>query len=181
MTPLSVIITIAAYFVILFTVSYIAGRKADNAGFFVGNRKSSWYVVAFAMVGSAISGVTYVSVPGMVAASSFGYLQMVLGFIAGQLIIAYLLVPLFYKMNLVSQYDTEEEAVKAKYRESVDSELMVTVALDRLKSVEADRNYYQNMCNEVSKKVNMVISLYNKVISDVKSVIKNYDYHDIIR
>ena len=64
MTPLSVIITIAAYFAILFTVSYIAGRKADNAGFFVGNRKSSWYVVAFAMVGSAISGVTYVSVPG---------------------------------------------------------------------------------------------------------------------
>ena len=105
MTPLSVIITIAAYFAILFTVSYIAGRKADNAGFFVGNRKSSWYVVAFAMVGSAISGVTYVSVPGMVAASSFGYLQMVLGFIAGQLIIAYLLVPLFYKMNLVSIYE----------------------------------------------------------------------------
>ena len=53
MTPLSVIITIAAYFAILFTVSYIAGRKADNAGFFVGNRKSSWYVVAFAMVGSS--------------------------------------------------------------------------------------------------------------------------------
>lgn len=82
---------------------------------------------------------------------------------------------------IIGQYDTEEEAIKAKYRESVDSELIVTVALDRLKSVEADRNYYQNMCNEVSKKVNMVISLYNKVISDVKSVIKNYDYHDIIR
>ena len=77
MSPLSVIITIAAYFAILFTVSYIAGRKADNAGFFVGNRKSSWYVVAFAMIGSSISGVTYVSVPGMVAASNFGYLQMV--------------------------------------------------------------------------------------------------------
>ena len=88
MSPLSVIITIAVYFIILFTVSYIAGRKADNAGFFVGNRKSSWYVVAFAMIGSSISGVTYVSVPGMVAASNFGYLQMVLGFIAGQLIIA---------------------------------------------------------------------------------------------
>lgn len=81
---------------------------------------------------------------------------------------------------IIGQYDTEE-AVKAKYCESVDSKLTVTVALDRLKSVEADRNYYQNMCNEVSKKVNMVISLYNKVISDVKSVIKNYDYHDIIR
>ena len=113
MTPLSVIITIAAYFAILFTVSYIAGRKADNAGFFVGNRKSSWYVVAFAMVGSAISGVTYVSVPGMVAASSFGYLQMVLGFIAGQLIIAYLLVPLFYKMNLVSIYEYLENSFES--------------------------------------------------------------------
>lgn len=71
MSPLSVIITIAAYFAILFTVSYIAGRKADNAGFFVGNRKSSWYVVAFAMIGSSISGVTYVSVPGMVGAKQF--------------------------------------------------------------------------------------------------------------
>ena len=105
MSPLSVIITIAAYFIILFTVSYIAGRKADNAGFFVGNRKSSWYVVAFAMIGSSISGVTYVSVPGMVAASSFGYLQMVLGFVAGQLIIAFVLTPLFYRMNLVSIYE----------------------------------------------------------------------------
>ncbi len=105
MSPIAVIITIAAYFVILFTVSYIAGRKADNAGFFVGNRKSSWYVVAFAMIGSSISGVTYVSVPGMVAVSGFGYLQMVMGFVAGQFIIAFVLVPLFYKMNLVSIYE----------------------------------------------------------------------------
>ncbi len=105
MTPLSVLLTIAVYFVILFTISSIAGRKADNEGFFVGNRKSSWYVVAFAMIGSAISGVTYVSVPGMVSVSGFGYLQMVMGFIAGQLIIAYVLVPLFYRMNLVSIYE----------------------------------------------------------------------------
>lgn len=105
MSPISVIITIAAYFVILFTISYIAGRKADNEGFFVGNRKSAWYVVAFAMIGSSISGVTYVSVPGMVAGSSFGYLQMVLGFVAGQFIIAFVLTPLFYRMNLVSIYE----------------------------------------------------------------------------
>jgi Na+/proline symporter len=65
MSPVLVLITIAAYFAILFTISYIAGRKADNAGFFVGNRKSTWYVVAFAMIGSSISGVTFVSVPGM--------------------------------------------------------------------------------------------------------------------
>jgi len=111
MSPISVIITIAAYFVILFTISYIAGRKADNEGFFVGNRKSAWYVVAFAMIGSSISGVTYVSVPGMVAASSFGYLQMVLGFVAGQFIIAFVLTPLFYRMNLVSIYEYLEQVL----------------------------------------------------------------------
>lgn len=105
MTPISVLITIAIYFILLFTVSYIAGRKADNEGFFVGNRKSTWYVVAFAMIGSSISGVTFVSVPGMVAVSSFSYLQMVLGFVAGQLVIAFLLTPMFYRMNLVSIYE----------------------------------------------------------------------------
>lgn len=105
MNPTSVLITIAAYFAILFLISYIAGRKADNAGFFVGNRKSTWYVVAFAMIGSSISGVTYVSVPGMVAVSGFSYLQMVLGFVAGQFMIAFVLVPLFYRMNLVSIYE----------------------------------------------------------------------------
>ncbi|MGE0016344.1 MAG: sodium:solute symporter [Bacteroides sp.] len=105
MSPVLVLITIATYFAILFTISYIAGRKADNAGFFVGNRKSTWYVVAFAMIGSSISGVTFVSVPGMVATSNFSYLQMVLGFVAGQFIIAFLLIPLFYKMNLVSIYE----------------------------------------------------------------------------
>jgi SSS family transporter len=105
MNPFSVLITIVAYFAILFLVSYIAGRKADNAGFFVGNRKSAWYVVAFAMIGSSISGVTYVSVPGMVAVSGFSYLQMVLGFVAGQVLIAFVLVPLFYRMNLVSIYE----------------------------------------------------------------------------
>lgn len=67
MSPAVISITIVAYFIILFTISYIAGRKADNEGFFVGNRKSAWYIVAF---GSTISGVTFVSVPGMVQASS---------------------------------------------------------------------------------------------------------------
>ncbi|MDR0988969.1 MAG: sodium:solute symporter [Prevotellaceae bacterium] len=105
MTPIAVIITIVAYFAVLFTVSYIAGRKADNEGFFVGNRKSPWYVVAFAMIGSSISGVTFVSVPGMVAQSSFGYLQFVMGFVAGQMVIAFVLVPLFYRMKLVSIYE----------------------------------------------------------------------------
>jgi Na+/proline symporter len=104
MSPLSVIITIAVYFSALFFISYISGRRADNRGFFIGNRKSSWYVVAFAMIGSSISGVTFISVPGWVSAGNFSYLQMVLGFVAGQFIIAYVLIPLFYRMNLVSIY-----------------------------------------------------------------------------
>lgn len=104
MNPITVISTILIYFLVLFAVSFLTGRKADNRGFFVGNRKSVWYVVAFAMIGSSISGVTFISVPGMVGTSHFSYLQMVLGFLAGQLIIAFVLPPLFYRMNLVSIY-----------------------------------------------------------------------------
>lgn len=114
MTPVTIIITVVAYFLLLFTVSYLSGRKADNQGFFVGNRKSKWYVVAVATMGSFISGVTFVSVPGMVADKSFSYLQMVMGFIVGQFVIAFILIPLFYKMNLVSVYQYLEDRFGAK-------------------------------------------------------------------
>lgn len=109
MSPLSVLLTIAGYFAVLFTVSYISSRKADNAAFFTGSRQSAWYVVAFAMIGASMSGVTYVSVPGMVNVSGFGYLQMTLGFIAGQLVIAFVLTPLFYRMRLTSIYEYLEQ------------------------------------------------------------------------
>ena len=104
MSPFSVLITIAVYFAVLFLISYIAGRRADNQGFFIGNRKSPWYIVAFAMVGSSISGVTYISVPGWVSATNFAYLQMCMGFVVGLFIIAFVLIPLFYRMNLISIY-----------------------------------------------------------------------------
>lgn len=71
MTPFLVLATIAVYFIVLFAISWLAGRHADNQGFFIGNRKSSWYVVAFAMIGSSISGVTFISVPGWVAVNNF--------------------------------------------------------------------------------------------------------------
>lgn len=109
MNPIAIVATVLAYFVLLFSVSWLAGRKADNAGFFVGNRKSEWYVVAIATMGSFISGVTFVSVPGMVAEKGFSYMQMVMGFVVGQMIIAFVLVPLFYRMNLVSVYQYLEE------------------------------------------------------------------------
>lgn len=109
MSPLAVIITIAAYFLVLFTVSHLAGRKADNAGFFIGNRSSKWYMVAFAMIGSTISGVTFMSVPGMVDPKAFSYMQMVLGFFVGQLIISFVLIPVFYRMKLFSIYEYLDE------------------------------------------------------------------------
>lgn len=101
---LIVLATIAFYFLLLFLISWITGRKTDNAGFFTGNRKSPWYMVAIAMIGASISGVTFISVPGAVHAGGYSYMQMVLGFFVGSLIVALVLIPMFYKMNLVSIY-----------------------------------------------------------------------------
>ena len=104
MNPLTILLVIAGYFALLFFISYLAGRKADNAGFFSGNRSSNWLLVAMSTIGAAMSGVTFVSVPGMVATSGWAYMQMVLGFTVGQIIIAYVLIPLYYKLNLTSIY-----------------------------------------------------------------------------
>ncbi|MEG0788971.1 MAG: sodium:solute symporter [Alistipes sp.] len=105
MSPIAVIITILAYIAVLFGVAWFSGRKADNAGFFSGNRQTSWYMAAFAMIGAAMSGVTFISVPGSVAVDSFSYMQMVLGFTVGQFVIAFVLIPLFYRLKVVSLYE----------------------------------------------------------------------------
>ena len=109
MTPIIVLATIAGYFVLLFIVSAVAGRGSNNASFFTGSRQAPWPVVAFATMGAAISGVTFISVPGMVVAKGYSYLQMVLGFIVGYVAIAFVLVPLFYRKNLVSIYGYLEQ------------------------------------------------------------------------
>ena len=100
----TVIITIIAYFALLLVISYFASRKSDNATFFSGNRKNPWVLVMIATIGAAISGVTFISVPGMVVAKGYSYLQMCLGFIVGYFLIAFVLIPMFYKRNLVSIY-----------------------------------------------------------------------------
>lgn len=100
-----IITTILTYLGVLFFVAYLSGRKAGNAGFFIGNRQSNWIMVTIAMVGAAMSGVTFVSVPGMVNSQCFSYFQMALGFLVGQFIVAYVLIPLFYRMKLISIYE----------------------------------------------------------------------------
>ncbi len=105
MSPAAVILTLAGYLLILFAVAWRAGRRADNAAFFTGSRQTPWYLAAFAMVGAAMSGVTFISVPGSVGADAFSYMQMVAGFTVGQLVVAYWLIPTFYRLRVVSLYE----------------------------------------------------------------------------
>ena len=109
MSSAAVIATVIAYIAVLFVISYISGRKSDNAGFFIGNHRTTWYMAAFAMISAAMSGVTYISLPGSVAADSFSYLQMVMGFTVGQMVIAFVLIPLFYRRKVVSLYQYLDE------------------------------------------------------------------------
>lgn len=100
-----ILLTIACYFAVLLLIARITGRKGgSNAAFFKGDNRSPWYVVSFGMIGASISGVTFVSVPGMVGSMDMTYMQTVLGFFFGYLVVAHLLLPLYYKLNLTSIY-----------------------------------------------------------------------------
>jgi len=108
-SPLFVLALLAAYFGVLFLISRLTAGKGDNEAFFSANRNSAWYLVAFGMIGTSLSGVTFISVPGQVSAVGFSYFQVVLGYIVGYLVIVYVLMPLYYKLNLVSIYGYLEE------------------------------------------------------------------------
>jgi len=109
MSPLTVILIIVFYFGILIGISRITAKNATNESFFLGNKKSPWYIVAFGMIGTSLSGVTFISVPGWVGASQFSYMQMVLGYVVGYAIISFILIPLYYKLNLTSIYTYLEQ------------------------------------------------------------------------
>ena len=102
--PYLVAFILLAYFGMLMLVSRLTSRKTSNEAFFVANRKSPWYVVAFGMVGASLSGVTFISVPGWVGDSQFSYMQMVLGYLVGYYVIANFLLPLYYRLKLTSIY-----------------------------------------------------------------------------
>jgi len=104
MSELLIISIIIAYFLLLLAISMRSSRGAGNDSFFLGDRKSPWYVVAFGMIGASLSGVTFISVPGWVVDSQFSYMQMILGYLVGYFVIANVLMPLYYKLQLTSIY-----------------------------------------------------------------------------
>ncbi len=104
MTPTSIIFILLAYFALLIVIARLTSRNADGQSFYLGNKKSPWYIVAFGMIGASLSGVTFISVPGWVEGSQFSYMQMVLGYLVGYLVIGTVLLPLYYKLNLSSIY-----------------------------------------------------------------------------
>ena len=104
MSPQLILLVFLSYTALLFVVSFVTSRKADNQSFFVGNKKSPWFVVAYGMIGASLSGVTFISIPGWVGKTQFSYMMVVFGYIVGYYAIAYILLPLYYKLKLTSIY-----------------------------------------------------------------------------
>lgn len=104
MTPLLILSIIATYFGLLVAISWYTSRGAGNNDFFLAGRNSPWYVVAFGMIGASLSGVTFISIPGWVGSTGFGYMQVVLGYLVGYTVIATVLMPMYYRLNLTSIY-----------------------------------------------------------------------------
>jgi len=104
MSPSATIITLGVYFGVLLIIARLTAGKGDSSTFFTANRQSHWFLVALGMIGASLSGVTFISVPGWVGTTGFSYLQIVIGYLAGYAVIALVLLPLYYKMNLVSIY-----------------------------------------------------------------------------
>lgn len=109
MSTTTIALVIIIYFAVLLLIAYLTGRNSNNDTFFLGNRQSPWYIVAFGMIGASLSGVTFISVPGWVHDTGFSYMQMVFGYFAGYLVIAKILLPIFYKLELTSIYTYLEQ------------------------------------------------------------------------
>lgn len=118
MSPAFLFFVIFAYFGLLLAVARATSRGADNASFFIGNKRSHWALVAFGMVGTTLSGVTFVSVPGAVGRDGFGYLQITLGYVIGYLVVAGVLLPLYYRLRLTSIYHYLDVRLGRRARQS---------------------------------------------------------------
>jgi Na+/proline symporter len=105
MSSFLILTLLISYFLVLILISYITGKNDSNVDFFKAGKQSPWYLVAFGMIGASLSGVTFISVPGWVEASQFSYFQVVLGYMVGYVVVAYVLLPVYYKLNLTSIYE----------------------------------------------------------------------------
>ena len=105
MSATQILILIAAYFGVLLLISYFTGKNDNNDDFFKAGKQSPWYLVAFGMVGASLSGVTFISVPGWIEGSQFSYFQVVLGYMVGYFVVAFVLLPIYYKLNVTSIYE----------------------------------------------------------------------------
>ena len=107
MSSTLIVTVLVLYFGVLVGISYLTSRKANNESFFRGDKKSPWYLVSFGMIGASLSGVTFLSIPGAVgdASKQFSYMQVVLGYFIGYFVVAYVLLPLFYRTNVTSIYE----------------------------------------------------------------------------
>ncbi|WP_411031631.1 sodium:solute symporter [Spongiimicrobium sp. 3-5] len=109
MSASHILLLIGGYFLVLLLISYLTGKNDSNNDFFKAGKQSPWYLVAFGMIGTSLSGVTFISVPGWVEASEFGYMQVVFGYLAGYFVIAYVLLPIYYRLNVTSIYEYLEQ------------------------------------------------------------------------
>ncbi|MEM7186190.1 MAG: sodium:solute symporter [Bacteroidota bacterium] len=109
MQPLHILLLIGGYFAVLLLISYFTGKNDDNESFFTASKQSPWYIVAFGMVGASLSGVTFISVPGWIEGSQFSYMQVVFGYLVGYFVVAFVLMPVYYRLNVVSIYQYLEQ------------------------------------------------------------------------
>ncbi len=105
MTATHILLLIGAYFLVLILISFLTGRNDSNTDFFKAGKQSPWFIVAFGMIGASLSGVTFISVPGWVESSQFSYMQVVFGYLVGYFVIAFILLPIYYKLNVTSIYE----------------------------------------------------------------------------
>ncbi len=109
MSPAYILSFVGAYFALLLLISYWTRGTGDNKAFFLANRQAPWFVVAFGMIGASLSGITFISIPGWVTDTQFSYMQVVLGYLVGYLVIGTILLPLYYRLNLTSIYTYLEQ------------------------------------------------------------------------
>lgn len=180
-----ILFIIVAYFGILLLIAWITGRKSSsNEAFFLGNRKSPWYIVSIGMVGTSLSGVTFVSVPGMVRSIDMTYMQTVLGFFFGYILIAKVLLPLYYKLQLTSIYSYLDDRIgQHSYKTGASFFLLSKIvgAAARLYLVVLILQHYVFAYWNISFAVTVVISIFLVWLYTYRGGIKTIIWTDTLQ